>query len=150
MKARKKAIIVLVVIASLFGFSQYASASQISVTVTESQLLEQDDTKSKYNVQLEFHNPSLLVLNTGKTEFIVSVEDKKIGDGTLEPFVLPAVGSVVVDGTFQAESGFEEETEDASLKISGVTKYDIFFTSLDIPFEYYPTEQQAREFIQQN
>jgi len=150
MKTSKKAIIVLVVIAGLFGFSQYASASQIDVIVTESQLLEQNGNESKYNVQLEFHNPSLLVLNAGKTEFIVSVEDKKIGDGTLEPFVLPAIGSVIVDGIFQAESEFKEKTEGASLKISGVTKYDVLFTSLDIPFVYYPTEQQAREFIQQN
>jgi len=36
------------------------------------------------------------------------------------------------------------------VKISGVTKYDLLVTSIDVPFVYYPTEEQAREFIHQN
>ena len=34
--------------------------------------------------------------------------------------------------------------------ITGTTKYDVFFTSIDIPFVYHPTEEQAIEFIHQD
>ena len=151
MKTVKKAIIVFFVIASIFGYSQYASASQIGVVVAKSELLEQNDSESTYNVQLEFKNPSLLVLNAGKTDFVVSVEDKKIGDGVLNPFVLPAMSKTTVNGVYKSDRKYSSDSENTPIvKISGVTKYDVFFTSLDVPFVYYPTEDQAREFIQQD
>jgi len=43
-----------------------------------------------------------------------------------------------------------EDKEISMVTISGVTKYDVFFTSIDVPFIYFPPEEQAREFIQQN
>ena len=43
-----------------------------------------------------------------------------------------------------------EENQSPTVKISGITKYDIFFTSLEIPFIYFPSDDQAREFIHQN
>ena len=55
----------------VFGYSQYASASQIGVTVTQNEFLEKNDIGSYYNVQLEFTNPSLLILNAGETDFTV-------------------------------------------------------------------------------
>jgi hypothetical protein len=101
-------------------------------------------------MQLEFNNPSLLVLSAGKTDFIISVEDEKIGDGVLEPFVLPAMSKALVDGVYKSDKKYSDSENTPVVKISGVTKYDVFFTSLDVPFVYYPTEDQAREFIQQN
>lgn len=151
MKTVKKAIIIFFVVASIFGYSQYASASQIGVTVAKSELLEQNDNESTYNMQLEFKNPSLLVLNAGKTNFVVSVEDEKIGDGVLNPFVLPAMSKITVDGVYKSDRKYSSDSENTPIvKISGVTKYDVFFTSLDVPFVYYPTEEQARGFIQQD
>lgn len=150
MKTRKKAIIIFVIVASIFGYSQYASASQIGVIVAKSELLEQNDNESTYNVQLEFNNPSLLVLNAGKTDFVISVEDEKIGDGVLEPFVLSAISKTMVNGVFKSDRKYSDSENTPPVKISGVTKYDVFFTTLDVPFVYYPTEDQAREFIQQN
>ena len=147
---KKKAIIIFVIVAGVFGYSQYAFASQIGVIVTKSELLEQNDNESTYNVQLEFNNPSLLVLNAGKTDFVVSVEDERIGNGVLEPFVLPAMSKTTVDGVFKSDRKYADSENTPPVKISGVTKYDVFFTSLDVPFVYYPTEEQAREFIQQN
>jgi hypothetical protein len=149
-RTRKKAIIIFVIVASIFGYSQYASASQIGVIVAKSELLEQNDNESTYNLQLEFNNPSLLVLNAGKTDFVISVEDEKIGDGVLEPFVLPAISKTMVDGVFKSDRKYSDGENTPLVKISGVTKYDVFFTTLDVPFVYYPTEDQAREFIQQN
>jgi len=149
-KTRKKAIIIFVIVASIFGYSQYALASQIGVIVAKSELLEQNDNESTYNVQLEFNNPSLLVLNAGKTDFVISVEDEKIGDGVLEPFVLSAISKTMVDGVFKSDRKYSDSENTPLVKISGVTKYDVFFTTLDVPFVYYPTEDQAREFIQQN
>ena len=150
MRTKKKAIIIFVIVASIFGYSQYASASQIGVTIAKSELLEQNDNESTYNLQLEFNNPSLLVLNAGKTDFVISVEDEKIGDGVLEPFVLPAMSKTMVDGVFKSDRKYSDGENTPLVKISGVTKYDVFFTTLDVPFVYYPTEDQAREFIQQN
>ncbi|MGQ0377221.1 MAG: hypothetical protein ACT4OW_06950 [Nitrososphaerota archaeon] len=150
MKTAKKAIIIFAIVASIFGFSQYASASQIGVTIAKNELLEQNGNEATYNVQLEFNNPSLLVLSAGKTDFVISVEDEKIGDGVLEPFVLPAMSKALVDGVYKSDKKYSDSEDTPLVKISGVTKYDVLFTSLDVPFVYYPTEDQAREFIQQN
>jgi len=153
MKSSKKALVIFLIIGvASFGYIQYASATQIGVIVTESHLLEKNDSGSTYNVQLEFDNPSLLVLNAGTTDFIISVEGQKVADGVLEPFVLPAMGKVTVEGTYQTNQKSEsvEDEEISMVTISGVTKYDVFFTSIDVPFIYFPPEEQAREFIQQN
>jgi len=149
MKSAKKAIIIFMIIAGLFGYSQYASASQIGVVVTDSTLLSEDDRGSMHNIQLEFDNPSLLTLTAGETKFVVYVNDERIGGGTLESFVLPTLSQSLVYGTFQTDSKFQAES-DGVVKISGVTTYDVLFTSIDVPFVFYPSEEQSREFIHQN
>jgi len=145
-KSRKVLIIAFVIGMSIFGFSQYASASQIGVIITESDLIEKTDQGSSYNVILEFENPSLLMLTAGETDFLVIADGKTIGEGTLEPFTLPSLGSSSTSGTFKTESNTESE-EVPIVMISGITKYDVLFSTIDVPFVFYPTEDQAREFI---
>ena len=147
--SRKTVIIAFVIGMSIFGYSQYASASQIGVIITESDLIEKTDQGSSYNVELKFENPSLLILTAGETDFFVLADGKTIGEGKLEPFILPVLGSSSVSGTFQTESNIGSQ-EVPIVKISGVTKYDIFFSTIDVPFVFYPTEDQAREFIHQD
>lgn len=149
MKSAKKAIIIFMIIAGLFGYSQYASASQIGVVIIDSMLLSEDDRGSMHNIQLEFDNPSLLTLTAGETKFVVYVNDERVGGGTLESFVLPALSQSLVYGTFQTDSKFQAES-DGVVKISGVITYDVLFTFIDVPFVFYPSEEQSREFIHQN
>ncbi len=150
MKSSKKGgLIVLFVLGmSIFGYSQYASASQIGVSITHSELLNENEKGSNYNIELQFENPSLLILTAGETEFYIIANNKMVGEGKLEPFTLQPLDSSYVKGTFHTDSNVDEESQ--SVKISGVTKYDILFTSIDVPFVYYPTEEQARQFIHQN
>ena len=133
-----------------FGYTQYVAASSIDVIVTENEFLEKNDTVSVYNVQLEFENPSLLVLNAGETDFEITVEDTKIADGVLEPFVLSSMSKATVNGVYLKEDKDMKEEQSSNVKITGITKYDVFFTSLEIPFIYFPSDDQAREFIHQN
>ena len=147
-KSRKTVIIVFVIGMGIFGYSQYASASQIGVVITESDLIEKTDLVSAYNIELEFENPSLLILTAGETDFFVIANGETVGEGKLEPFSLPPLGHSSVSGTFQTESNVESD-ETPIVKISGVTKYDVLFSTIDVPFVYYPTEEQAREFIHQ-
>jgi len=150
MKSSKKGgLIVLFVLGmSIFGYSQYASASQIEVSITQSELLNVNEQGSNYNIELQFENPSLLILTAGETEFFIIANNEMVGKGQLESFTLNPLDSSYVKGTFHTDSNTNEESQ--SIKISGVTKYDLFFTSIDVPFVYYPTEEQAREFIHQN
>ena len=149
MRSSVKGIIIVFVIGmGLFGYSQYASASQIGVIITQSHLLEENEKGSTYDVELEFSNPSLLVLTAGETEFFVIADEEMIGKGDLESFVLPALGSSSVSGTFLRDTNVDSEV--SSVKISGVTKYNVIFTSVEVPFVFYPTEEQAREFIHPN
>ncbi len=151
MRSSKKAgIIFLFIIAGLFGYSQDAFASQIGVIITESTLVSEDERGTTHNLQLKFDNPSLLILTAGETEFVVYADDKRIGDGTLQSFVLPSLGNALVDGTFQTYTKLKTGHGVPVVKISGVTTYDVLFTSIDIPFVFYPSEDQAREFIHQN
>jgi hypothetical protein len=149
MKSSKKAgIVVLILLGmSIFGYSQYASVSQIGVSINQSELLNENEKGSNYNIELEFKNPSLLILTAGETEFFVISNDEIIGKGNLESFTLQPLDSSFVKGTFHTDANSDEAH---SVKISGVTKYDLLVTSLDVPFVYYPTEEQAREFIHQN
>ena len=150
MRTSKKAFLVLLFLGvGIFGYSQYIAASNIGVNVTQNEFLEKKDSISVYNVQLEFENPSLLVLNAGETDFEITVEDKKIADGVLEPFVLSSMSKATVNGVYLKEDQTLKE-QSSNVKISGITKYDIFFTSLEIPCIYFPTDDQAREFIHPN
>jgi len=144
----KKAVAVIVAIMgiTLFGYIQYASASQISVTITSSKLIEKTDKGSLYNLEIEFKNPTLLMLNAGKTDFTLSTEGKTLGGGTLDPFTLPAMGKTTTNGIFLKDQN--RDSKNSQVKISGITKYQLLFTTLDVPFTYYPTQDQTREFIQ--
>lgn len=149
MKSSKKVGIVVLVLLGMgvFGYSQYASVSQIGVSISQSELLNEDEKGSNYNIELEFKNPSLLILTAGETEFFIISNDEIIGKGNLESFTLQPLDSSFVKGTFHTDVNSDESH---SVKISGVTKYDLLVTSLDVPFVYYPTEEQARKFIHQN
>jgi len=150
MKSSKKGgLIVLFVLGmSIFGYSQYASASQIGVSITQSELVNENEKGSNYNIELQFENPSLLILTAGEAEFFIIANDEIVGKGQLESFTLQPLDSSYVKGTFYTDSNVEGESQ--SVKISGVIKYNVIFTSIDVPFIYYPTEDQAREFIHQN
>jgi len=147
MKSSKKVglIILFVLAMSIFGYSQYASASQIGVSVVQSELLHENEDSSNYNIELRFENPSLLIMTSGETEFFVISNDEMIGKGKLEPFTLNPLDSSYVKGTFHTDSN--DSAESQVVKITGITKYDLLITSIDVPFVYYPTEEQAREFI---
>jgi hypothetical protein len=97
-------------------------------------------------LELEFKNPSLLMLNAGKTDFTLSTEDKTLGGGTLDAFTLPAMGKITTSGMFLKDQ--KTDSENPQVKISGTTKYQLLFATLDVPFTYYPTQAQTREFIQ--
>lgn len=148
MKSSKQGLIVLFVLGiSIFGYSQYSSVSQIEVNIIQSELLNDDEKGSNYNIELQFDNPSLLVLTAGKTEFFVINNNEMIGKGQLESFTLQPLDSSNVKGIFHTDSNNEEVK---SLKITGIMKYDILLTTIDIPFVFYPTDEQAREFIHEN
>lgn len=148
-RSRKALLILLIVGVGFFGYSQYASASQINAIITESSLLEENEKGSTYNIQLEFDNPSLLLLTAGVTDFIITADGKQIGDGELQSFVLPPMSKAKVDGMFLTYSD-EKSDNTQTIRITGVTQYDVLFTKIIVPFVYYPTEDQAREFIRQN
>ena len=148
MKSSKNGLIILFILGiSIFGYSQYTSVSQIEVSIIQSELLNDDEKGSNYNIELQFDNPSLLVLTAGKTEFFVINNNEMIGKGQLESFTLQPLNSINVKGIFHTDS---DNDEVKSVKITGVTKYNILLTTIDIPFVFYPTEEQAREFIHQN
>ena len=145
--SKKKGLVILFVLGmSIFGYSQYASASQIEVSISDSTLLNENEDGSNYDIELKFDNPSLLILSAGETEFFIITDDEIIGKGQLESFTLQPLDSSFVKGTFHTDSN--DETQ--SVKISGITKYDVLFTTIDVPFVYHPTKEQAREFIHQS
>jgi hypothetical protein len=147
MKSSKSGLIILFVLGmSIFGYSQYASASQIEISMTQSELLIEDEKGAKYNIELEFVNPSLLLLTAGETEFFVIINDEMVGKGQLESFTLQPLESSYVKGIFHTDSNNDESK---SVKITGIMKYDIVLTTIDVPFVFYPTDEQAREFIHQ-
>ncbi len=144
---KKGAVIIAILGLTIFGYSQYASASYVEVSVVQSDLLHEDKTGTDYSIELLVKNPSLLVLTAGDTNFFVMDEDDQIvGTGKLEPFTLQPMQNIRVSGMFHTDPN-EDDDKPTVQKITGVTTYDIFFTSIDVPFVYYPTDEQAMEFI---
>ena len=140
---KKSAIILFLLLAGILVYSQYQSASEISVSISENAIINEDN--SNYKIELEFTNPSLLTLPAGETEFFVFYDDEVVGEGNLESFTLYPISSTYVTGTFTTDSNSDESK---SVKISGITKYDLWVTTINVPFDYYPTKEQTRKFIQ--
>ena len=140
---KKSVIILFLLLVGFLGYSQIQSASQISVNLSENAII--NEKESNYEIELEFKNPSLLTLPAGKTEFFVFYNDEVVGEGHLESFTLYPISTSFVKGTFTTNSNSDESK---SIKISGITKYDLLITSINVPFDYYPNEEQTRKFIQ--
>ena len=152
---KKIGIISLVIIGvAIFGYSQYASASHISVDMIENDVLVTDnDGISDHYISLEFNNPSLLILTAGETEFTIESNGESIGEGVLDSFTLTPLSKAQVSGIYYSDNSNsnDKDNEDVpTVRITGQTEYDILFASINIPFEYHPTDEQARGFIHQS
>jgi len=144
---KKSTIILFLLFVSILGYSQYQSASEISVNISENTIINEDKNNLNYKIELEFKNPSLLTLPAGETEFYIFYDNEIIGKGNLESFTLYPISNSHVKGTFTTD---QKSNESKSVKISAITKYDLFGIYIEIPFDYYPTDEQTRKFIQQN
>ena len=142
---KRSAVILFFILIGITGYSQIQSASQITVDLSENTIINENQNETDYEIKLKFENPSLLTLPAGKTEFFVSYYDEIVGKGNLESFTLYPLSTSLVKGTFTTNTSSDESK---SVKISGVTKYDLLITSIDVPFDYYPNEEQTRKFIQ--
>ena len=142
---KKSTIILFLLLLSILGYSQYESVSKISISISENAIISKDKNNSNYKIELEFRNPSLLTLPAGETEFFVFYDDEMVGKGNLESFTLYPISSIYVEGTFTTDTNSDESK---SVKISGITKYDLLVTTIEVPFDYYPTDEQTRKFIQ--
>jgi hypothetical protein len=142
---KKSTIILFLLLVSILGYSQYEYASKILVSISENAIINEDKNNSNYKIELEFRNPLLLTLPTGETVFFVFYDDEMVGKGNLELFTLYPISSIYVEGTFTTDTNSDKSK---SVKISGITKYDLLVTTLEVPFDYYPTYEQTRKFIQ--
>ena len=146
--SKKKSIIILfLLLTSILGYLQYQSVSEISVNISENAIINEDKNNLNYKIELEFENPSLLTLPVGETEFFIFYDNKIIGKGNLESFTLYPISNSHVKGTFATN---QKSDESKSVKISAIVKYDLLGIFIEIPFDYYPTNEQTRKFIQQN
>ena len=144
---KKSTIILFLLFVSILGYSQYESLLEISVSISENTIINEDKNDLNYKIELEFKNPSLLTLPVGETKFYIFYDNEMIGKGNLESFTLYPISSSYVKGTFTADQKLDESK---SVKISTIIKYDLLGISIEIPFDYYPTDEQTRKFIQQN
>ena len=143
----KNIIILFLLFVSILGYSQYQSASEISVNISENTIINENKNNLNYKIELEFENPSLLTLPVGETKFFIFYDNEIVGKGDLESFTLYPISNSHVNGTFTTD---QKSDESKSVKISAIIKYDLLGIFIEIPFDYYPTNEQTRKFIQQN
>ena len=154
MKSKFKVLIItisIITVLSIFGYLQYASATQLHVSMKDSEIVERTDKGTLYRINLEFENPSFMILNIGKTDFVISAGGENLGAGILEPTIIPVKGKSIMETPFLADNmvldKYEQNQNSPSLRLDGTTTYNLLFTTLKIPFTYYPTQEEAREFI---
>ena len=144
---KKSTIVLFLLFVSILGYSQYQSASEISVNISKNTIINDDKNNLNYKIELEFENPSLLTLPVGETKFFIFYDNEMVGKGDLESFTLYPISNTHVNGTFTTD---QKSDESKSVKISAIIKYDLLGIFIEIPFDYYPTNEQTRKFIQQN
>ena len=154
MKRKSKAVIIIITVIAIlivYGYLQYASVTQLHVSIQNSEIVEKTNEGTLYRINLEFENPSFMILNVEKTDFVISIEEENLGAGILEPTIIPARGKSIVETPFLADNTvldkYEQSENPPSLRLDGTTSYSLFFTTIKIPFTYYPTQEEAREFI---
>ncbi|MDE1845167.1 MAG: hypothetical protein KGI10_07560 [Thaumarchaeota archaeon] len=154
MERRSKIVIIVVCIvasAGIFAYSQYLSATHLSISILESKVIQRNADNSLYNMTLQFQNPSLLPINVGQTDFVISINNENLGTGTLQPIVIPPMGKIASQAPFTADNTildkYNKSDSVPNVKLTGTSKYGISIISVNVPFTYYPTEQEAREFI---
>ncbi|MEO9277193.1 MAG: hypothetical protein ABI340_05385 [Nitrososphaera sp.] len=154
MERRSKVIIIAVCIVAavgIFAYSQYMSATHLSISILESKIIQRNDNNSLYNMTLQFQNPSLLPINVGQTDFVISINGENLGTGTLQALVIPPIGKIASQAPFTADNTilhkYDKNDSVPNVKLTGTSKYGISIISVNVPFTYYPTEQEAREFI---
>jgi LEA14-like dessication related protein len=151
---RSKAIIIaacIVVAIGIFAYSQYLSATHLSISILQSKVVQRNGDNSLYNMTLQFKNPSLLPISVGQTDFTISINNENLGTGILQPLVIPPMGKVSSQAPFTADNTildkYNKNQNVPSVVLTGTSKYEIAIMSVNVPFTYYPTEQEAREFI---
>jgi len=151
---RSKVIIIAVCVVAavgIFTYSQYMSATHLSISILESKIIQRNDNNSLYNMTLQFQNPSLLPINVGQTDFVISINGENLGTGTLQALVIPPMGKISSQAPFTADNTilhkYDKSNNVPNVKLTGTSKYGISIISVNVPFTYYPTEQEAREFI---
>jgi LEA14-like dessication related protein len=151
---RSKAIIIavcVVVAVGIFAYSQYLSATHLSISFLQSMVVQRNDNNSLYDMTLQFKNPSLLPITVGQTDFTISINNENLGTGILQPLVIPPMGTVSSQAPFTADNTildkYNKNQNVPSVVLTGTSKYEIAIMSVNVPFTYYPTEQEAREFI---
>ncbi|MEO9277661.1 MAG: hypothetical protein ABI340_07800 [Nitrososphaera sp.] len=153
MKRNSKIAIVCIIVAAVgaFGYFQFVSATHLHVSILESKVVQKTNDSTLYDMKLQFNNPSLLVLNLGQTDFVVTIDGQNLGTGTLQPSVIPSMGNTVSKTPFLADNSlitkYDKSDNIPNVKLTGTSKYDLLFASVSIPFTYYPTQEEAREFI---
>jgi LEA14-like dessication related protein len=153
MERRSKIIVTVCIIAAIgiFAYSQYMSATHLSIAILGSKVIQRNDNNSIYNMTLQFQNPSLLPITVGKTDFVISINDENLGSGTLQPIVIPPMGKIASQTQFNAYNSilhkYDKNENVPNTKLTGTSKYEIIIISVNVPFIYYPTESEAREFI---
>ena len=153
MEKRTKVAVIAIIVAAVgvFGYVQYLSVSHLHVSIVQSKVVQRTNQGTLYNLQLQFNNPSLLILNVGQTDFMVSANGEDLGSGVLPASVIPAMGKTVSQTPFLADNSvldkYNKKSDIPSLKLTGTSQYKILFTTLSVPFTYYPTQDEARQFI---
>ena len=154
MERRSKAIIIavcIVIAVGIFAYSQYLSATHLSISILQSKVVQRNGNNSLYDMTLQFKNPSLLPISVGQTDFTISINNENLGTGILQPLVIPPMGTVSSQAPFTADNAildkYNKNQNVPSVVLTGTSKYEIAIMSVNVPFTYYPTEQEAREFI---
>lgn len=153
MERRSKVIIAVCIIAviGIFTYSQYISATHLSISILGSKIIKRNHNNSLYNMTLQFQNPSMIPITVGKTYFVISINDENLGSGTLQSIIVPLMGKIVSQTQFNATntilSKYDKNESVPNIKLTGTIKYEIMNISVKVPFIYYPTELEAREFI---
>jgi len=150
---RRAVMITIAAVAGAIVFLAYfgiEAAKTMDIAMRDSTIVSEDDIHTFYNAKIQFSNTSFIPLSIGHTGYNVNVNGEYLGSGTIESFTILPYSTMLVDSEFTAINEvldkYDGKIPHEQIELGGTSSYNLYLTTLDVPFNHNPTEEQVKKF----
>ncbi|MEM2760011.1 MAG: hypothetical protein QXU32_01175 [Nitrososphaerales archaeon] len=152
--SKKKIVVIaattIVGVSAFLAYFGIEAAKNLDVYMHDSTMISKDSQQTKYDARIQFINNSFVPLSIGDTSYSISVNGEFLGTGKIKPFIIGPYGTVVVESEFtginEVLDRYDGKIPHEQTQLTGKSNYSLYLTTLDVPFNHNPTEDQVKKF----